>query len=261
MAAAFLQFAVGLIKVFWLLLPAVLLVKLLRSRRCKGWLGERRVRSALRRQFSRPDCWLFNNLLLPTKDGSTQLDHLLIIPQGIFVIETKNMQGLISGGGQDRDWTQEIGGRTRSFQNPLRQNYKHTKTLRELLDISEQHVFSLVVFVGSSSFSAAMPDNVIDLDGLVACIASKKKRLFSAAQAAALAKAVQTVRLQDSFSNRRRHVQHVQAIAAVRRKKPQPCPLCGGPMVLREAKKGRTAGQSFWGCAAFPDCAGTRNAD
>lgn len=261
MAAALLQFAVGLIKVFWLLLPAVLLVRLLRSRRYKGWLGERRVRLALRRQFGGTDCQSFSNLLLPTKDGSTQLDHVLITPQGVFVIETKNMQGLISGGRQDRHWTQEIGGQMRSFQNPLHQNYKHTKTLHELLGIPEQQIFSLVVFVGRSSFSEAMPDNVVDLDGLIPFIQARKKRQFSAAQAAALAKAVEAVRLQNNFRNRRRHVRHVQTIAAARRKKPQPCPLCGGPMVLREAKKGRTAGRSFWGCVAFPDCAGTRDAD
>ncbi len=27
-------------------------------------------------------------------------------------------------------------------------------------------------------------------------------------------------------------------------------------MVLRTAKKGRTAGQQFWGCSAYPDCRG-----
>ncbi|WP_417911812.1 NERD domain-containing protein [Candidatus Electronema sp. TJ] len=259
MTAALLQFAVGLIKVFWLLLPAVLLVRLFRSRKFKGWLGERRVHSALQRQFvGPPDCWLFSNLLLPTKDGSTQLDHVLISPQGVFVIETKNMQGMISGSAQDRDWTQEIDGRRRSFQNPLRQNYKHTKTLHELLGIPEQQIFSVAVFVGSCSFRAPMPDNVVDLEGLTAFINTRNKRLFSAAQTEIIAKAVQAVRLKDSFRNRRRHVQHVRAIATAR---PLSCPLCGGAMVLRKAKKGKTAGLSFWGCAAFPDCAGTRNVD
>lgn len=34
------------------------------------------------------------------------------------------------------------------------------------------------------------------------------------------------------------------------------CPKCGGGMVLRAAKKGKKAGQPFWGCSAFPKCWG-----
>ncbi|MER3452425.1 MAG: hypothetical protein C4344_01640, partial [Acidimicrobiia bacterium] len=43
---------------------------------------------------------------------------------------------------------------------------------------------------------------------------------------------------------------------------PEPlCPECGGPMVLRTARRGRRAGNSFWGCANFPVCRGTRDVD
>jgi len=34
------------------------------------------------------------------------------------------------------------------------------------------------------------------------------------------------------------------------------CPACGKVMVLRTAKKGTSAGQSFWGCSNYPDCKG-----
>ncbi len=34
------------------------------------------------------------------------------------------------------------------------------------------------------------------------------------------------------------------------------CPLCGGPMVLRTARKGPQAGSQFWGCAGYPACKG-----
>ncbi len=42
---------------------------------------------------------------------------------------------------------------------------------------------------------------------------------------------------------------------------PPLCPRCGRPMVPRTAKKGPRAGQSFWGCSGYPDCAATRPAD
>lgn len=39
------------------------------------------------------------------------------------------------------------------------------------------------------------------------------------------------------------------------------CPQCAKPMVLRTARQGPRAGQSFWGCSAYPDCTGTRQVD
>jgi restriction system protein len=37
------------------------------------------------------------------------------------------------------------------------------------------------------------------------------------------------------------------------------CPVCGGSMVRRTAKKGLNSGNEFWGCAQFPRCRGVRN--
>lgn len=36
------------------------------------------------------------------------------------------------------------------------------------------------------------------------------------------------------------------------------CPQCGEPMVQRTARQGQSAGNTFWGCAQFPNCRGTR---
>ncbi len=37
------------------------------------------------------------------------------------------------------------------------------------------------------------------------------------------------------------------------------CPRCGSPMVRRTARRGRNAGNQFWGCSRYPACKGTRN--
>jgi restriction system protein len=38
------------------------------------------------------------------------------------------------------------------------------------------------------------------------------------------------------------------------------CPSCARPMMLRTAKRGPSAGSSFWGCSDYPGCKGTRPA-
>jgi restriction system protein len=37
-----------------------------------------------------------------------------------------------------------------------------------------------------------------------------------------------------------------------------PCPACGSAMIERMAKRGRFAGNLFWGCSKYPTCHGTR---
>jgi len=34
------------------------------------------------------------------------------------------------------------------------------------------------------------------------------------------------------------------------------CKLCGKPMALRIARKGKNEGRSFWGCTGYPECKG-----
>ena len=35
------------------------------------------------------------------------------------------------------------------------------------------------------------------------------------------------------------------------------CKVCGKPMALRTARKGKSEGRSFWGCTGYPECKGT----
>jgi DNA topoisomerase-1 len=39
------------------------------------------------------------------------------------------------------------------------------------------------------------------------------------------------------------------------------CPNCGGPMVLRQAFRGRGRGNAFWGCGNYPNCRGIVSID
>lgn len=36
---------------------------------------------------------VIKNVTLPTRDGSTQIDHIIVSEFGVFVVETKNMKG------------------------------------------------------------------------------------------------------------------------------------------------------------------------
>ncbi len=73
---------------------------------------------------------MLNDLTLPDGEGATtQIDHLLLSPFGVFVIETKNYKGWIFGSERQKQWTQKIYKKSFKFQNPIHQNYKHMKVL------------------------------------------------------------------------------------------------------------------------------------
>ncbi len=69
----------------------------------------------------------YHNIILKTEQGDlTEIDHLITSPYGIFVIEVKNYKGWIFGAEHQAHWVQQHFKRKHQFQNPLRQNYKHT---------------------------------------------------------------------------------------------------------------------------------------
>lgn len=74
-----------------------IIVKILSSPRFKGSSGERGVRLDWPFLIP-PSITQFHDLyvLRPDGQGSTQIDHVVISPFGIFVIETKNYKGWIT---------------------------------------------------------------------------------------------------------------------------------------------------------------------
>src|SRR5690606_16421614 len=72
----------------------------------KGMAGEKQVARILN-TLDPNEYILMNDLYLPKEDGkTTQIDHILIGPQGIFVIETKNYKGGFTGSKHKQTWTQ-----------------------------------------------------------------------------------------------------------------------------------------------------------
>ncbi|MCF7675645.1 MAG: NERD domain-containing protein [Akkermansiaceae bacterium] len=161
------------------LLAVLVVVKFIRSPTVKGWLGERQVNRGLRR-LDPAHYRCFTDLYLPRPDGdgTTQLDHVVVSPYGIFVIETKNYQGWIFGTEKQAQWTQQIYRHKSKFQNPLHQNALHVKSLAAFLRLPADRFQSVVFFIGDATFKTPMPDNVLNR-GLLDWIKAKKTRLLT----------------------------------------------------------------------------------
>ncbi len=112
-----------------------------------GRRGERIVAKELTK-LKKKDFLVIHDLLLPSSNGRTsQIDHVVISTRGIFVIETKNHAGRISGGEHAQYWQQHLSSQSRTFYNPLLQNRSHLRAIRRLLKTLDADLFSsMVVF-------------------------------------------------------------------------------------------------------------------
>ena len=129
----------------------------------KGKMGEFAVSAHVKLYLDKDHYILLNDCTLPDEQNqTTQIDHILLSPFGVFVIETKNYKGWIFGGERQKTWTQKIYKKSFKFQNPLHQNYKHQKVLEAVLaDIVDPAlIHSVVVFMPDCEFKTQMPQNV-----------------------------------------------------------------------------------------------------
>lgn len=205
-----------LIAALWYLLPLAILAGLIKSPWFKGKFGEFLVNLSMRWFLDKSRYHLIKNVTLPTEDGTTQIDHVLVSEFGVFVVETKNMRGWIFGRPHQRTWTQKIYRSNHKFQNPLHQNYKHVKTLQTLLGLGDHQMHSVVVFVGDSTFKTPMPANVTQGLGYVRFIKSHRESVLSPEQVAEVREKVASGRLKASFATNRAHARHVRALVAER---------------------------------------------
>lgn len=100
-----------------------------------GNLGESMVDGCLRK-FKGKEFARLRDVMLPTRNGTSQIDNLLVSRQGIFVIEVKNYAGSVYGDESSSKWVHypPRGSNTsREFYNPIWQNNGHIRALKALL--------------------------------------------------------------------------------------------------------------------------------
>lgn len=215
----------------------------------KGWVGE--VQGTIANKlFLDSEIYLgLNNVTIPTLNGTTQIDHIIVSRHGVFIIESKNMDGWIFGDEKSAQWTQSIFGKKFKFQNPLHQNYKHTHALSDFLGIDHYKLFSIIMFWGEYEFKTPLPQNVL-ASGYTSYIKSHTAIMFSDKGVQEIVTVIKVGMLPKSWVTRQNHVASLKD----RLSSTTSCPKFGSSLVLRTAKSGTKAGSKFYGCTKYPVC-------
>lgn len=145
----------------------------------------------------------------PCVRPTTQIDHILVTPAGVFVIETKHYIGRIVGDSTERELWLVQNRKKRRIRNPVFQNYGHVKELQRLTGISFSVFHNLIVFSGKAQLGAAFGPNALLLADL--------QRYFNAPRCAILDEAtmryvigtIEVSRLPRSAETDEYHVQSI----------------------------------------------------
>jgi len=214
----------------------------------KGWLGEKVTQFGLWHHLDEQVYRRFHDVIVPARNGTTQIDHVLVSCYGIFVVETKNYKGWIFGAEHAAQWTVSHFGKKFQFQNPLRQNFRHTQCLAEHLHLPPEKFRSVVFFIGDCELKTALPANVLTR-GLVSHVQSFTTPCLTPTEAGAVATSLASLKADPTLTSRA----HLASLTA-RHQSTTICPRCGSPLVERTARSGSNAGKAFLGCKGFPKC-------
>ncbi len=231
----------------------------------KGKRGEARIHAILTQL---PDeYFILNDVVFPTKKGTTQIDHIVVSKYGVFAIETKNYQGDIYGNDDQQEWKQIIVSEVtypakpwktytyvtnNQFYNPVKQAVGHMYHIKELLkDWPYLKVVPIVVFVGEANLSKVYSrDHVIYASELLSTIQSYKTSYINDGDVRKIALRLSQKDIRKLINNKT----HVRNVKAVKREIDSKissgiCPKCGGTLVMRNGKYGQ-----FLGCVNYPHC-------
>jgi hypothetical protein len=95
--------------------------------------------------------------------GFIHIDHLLLTPRCVLVLDTRRVAGLIFGGDQMSDWT-VMGRRRYTFDNPQPALYDRIAAVKAL--VGDVPVEGRLLFSNVGKFTKGIPKYVLMLDGI-----------------------------------------------------------------------------------------------
>jgi hypothetical protein len=96
--------------------------------------------------------------------GFIHIDHLLLTPRGVLVLDTRRVAGLIFGGDQMSDWTVMGRGHRYTFDNPQPALYDRIAAVKAL--VGDVPVEGRLLFSNVGKFTKGIPKWVLMLDGI-----------------------------------------------------------------------------------------------
>ena len=232
--------------IFWIIIIGAIITTIF-YKKIIGFMGEFWVKTELIK-LPKKDYLILNNLMLKANNTTHQIDHVVLSKYGIFVIETKNYDGLITGDKYKDKWCQHLGKNKYYFNNPIHQNYGHIKALEEVLNIDKDKFISIICMSNRAKIKVN-DKNVVQLDDLKNLIKSYDKEILT--ENLYNLKGILLSKNITDKDSKKTHIKEIKENIKLKEEKENDmiCPKCGGKLVKRSGKYG-----DFIGCSNYPKC-------
>lgn len=114
----------------------------------KGLYAEKLVLIQLKLNF--PKAIIIENVTVPFETYTTQVDFIVLLPTGIYVIEVKNYKGFITATKKYDKWfikyKDHYNAKSFRINSPLHQNQIHCKAIAQIIDLPERDLINVVSF-------------------------------------------------------------------------------------------------------------------
>lgn len=242
----------------------IVLVMVRRSPKYKGKKGEMKVHDVIAKLPN--DYVKYDDVVLKTSWGTTQIDHVVVSRYGVFVIETKNYRGDIYGSDEKEEWKQVIVTPVRyqrkfwkeytyvtknKMYNPVKQCQTHINALKKTVGWNDMPAVLLVVFTGDANLSKVWTKHhVIYIENLEQVITGYTEVVMNDSDVLRVCDAIEHNNVRDTVDERT-HVRNIQQVVSQKNLKIANgiCPKCGGKLVQRNGRYG-----TFYGCSNYPQC-------
>lgn len=250
-----------------------------------GIAGEENIMFELKN--SHIPMYVLQDVNLGLGDLSAQIDFMVFTRKICFVIECKNLYGdieITNKGEFIRSISYGNVSKKEGIYSPITQNQRHMDLLqkirtesqkniimKKLVDIRFDDVFQSVVVLANPKTclkdkyaQKEVKNQVIRADQLItyikeACKKSKESEC-SDKELEAWAKRYMGRHIESKKNYLGKYESYKQNATIVEESENTlVCPKCGGALVLRVAKRGANAGNSFYGCSNYPKCRYVQN--
>ena len=236
--------------IFIIIVLIVIGVLFLRSPKGRGMIGEYQVRRALGNNVEGLK-YVINDVTIVNNGKSSQIDHIVILRTGIFVIETKNYSGSIYGSETSRNWTQVLAyGKVKNkFYNPIMQNKSHIYALSELL--GRKNIFKSVIVFPKAKLHLNVGTPVGNIRLLRKELTSYNKAILTSQEIENFYNVIMYYKENPPVTNK----EHVASIKEMKQKiEDNICPRCNSKLILRAGVQGR-----LYSCSNYPTCTFRKN--
>ena len=218
----------------------------LKTPKGKGIVGELIIKLHLGKTTP-GEKYIINNLMVEGENGKTsQIDHILINKNGVYVIETKNYSGRIYGKDNQLQWTQVLNyGKVKNqFYNPVKQNATHIYRINEALK-EDIYLHSIIVFTqGNTQYIES--DKVYTISQMKRFIRQPQKQQLTVEKMEEIHNKLINIK-DNNHTTTREHVENIHQ--TLEDTQNGICPRCGGQLVERKGQHG-----TFYGCSNYPNC-------